>query len=386
MTEVLTIFCCGTAVNRDGETAVTKLYRNCLTPRLILDGPGSARTPRYEDMKRIEDHGATLTDKVLLRKTRGTQYTRTASPVHKLGNQMTGMGTQDNIVFVMDWLLKKRVRGNILPYDVINIIGWSRGGVTGIKLSYAILADGASWHKSVQVNVFTFDPVPGALNDFRAPPGLNPADLNRWRAAPIDTLHRHLNSYHSILQENISSRMAMILPKDKNFVCVVPDKNGVDDYKLYPMPGDHGAACTSDSRMLSEEQIGMHLAQKFLQERGTTFMNIPNHVRSPRELVEIYSQVIMDGLGHGWNKETPSTHRNGPVENRMRMHPFYLNQHHQDLMVGQLPALSRFLQRFPPFGHQKLLPHTQLAELGDMQQQLINFPKTKKALNKIFPV
>ena len=392
MTEVLTIFCCGTAVNRNDVTAVTMLYHSCVTHRLILDGPGSAKTPYYEDKKRREDHGKKITDALLLKDTRGDNRTRNASFARRTSNKMTGKGTQDNIVLAMRELsaAQEKSTNNILPYDVINLIGWSRGGVTSIKLANAILADRHKWKKDVEVNVFTFDPVPGKLNYFHRPQEMTSDDLNRWRNASIRQLHHDLNSYHSIIQENISRWLAYALvKKDANFVCVVPNQNGVKDYEIYPMPGDHGAACTSDSRMPNELQIGLHLAQKFLEDRGTRFNDLANNIKKPRELIEIYSQVVMERRANGWNKEIPSSHRERIVYNPLGSHPFYLNEHHRELIMLHKPELWQFLQQykpFPPRGNQNSTEQEMSNQIDKLNSDLMFYPRTKEALRKVLPV
>ena len=158
------------------------------------------------------------------------------------------------------------------------------------------------------------------------------------------------------------------------------------------MPGDHGAACTSDNQITSERSIGRYLAKKFLQDRGTRFLNDNLGIQSPQKLVDAYSDVLLQCLGNGRTKSPPSTHRRGVIENSKREHPFYLNEHHEALVGRCLPDLARFLRQFSPYpshtqtqlSKQTELSERQSKEISEIQEGLLTYPVTDQALQRIF--
>lgn len=108
-------------------------------------------------------------------------------------------------------IIKTFRKDGIIPTQV-NLVGWSRGGISCHMLANAMLNDSAL--KTVPVNIFAVDPVPGLLNfqDSRVKLGSNVKEYVAFYARDERSL---------------------------GFACVVPECDKTTNVHIYPMPGRH---------------------------------------------------------------------------------------------------------------------------------------------------
>jgi hypothetical protein len=133
---------------------------------MITEGVGGKGDP--ERLKLAFQGGALYQDRSLSAEDVGKALLATVNPLYGLGvmlgktsvvKSMLGTGVDQNVanaVTVLSWL---RTNGH-LP-DTINMMGWSRGAVTCIRIAYALKQLGNSL-SDVPVNIFAVDPVAGA--------------------------------------------------------------------------------------------------------------------------------------------------------------------------------------------------------------------------------
>ncbi len=120
---------------------------------LITEGVGSTLDPANRKLLEFDAASGSLR----VSKSGGV------SGAKKLWHQIVGAGVQDNVQNLVA-VLKHLKAGNRLP-DAINMIGWSRGGVTCFRQAYEL------WHNTdlgvanIPVNIFAVDPVAGGSAD-----------------------------------------------------------------------------------------------------------------------------------------------------------------------------------------------------------------------------
>jgi len=214
-----------------------------------LKGPQSASPPKKESLYK-EAKGDTY-------KTGQTQ------------GRIFGIGWDDNVARALDIVCGLAFEHNKKP-DIINIVGWSRGGVTSLLIANAIFE---IFHYEVIVNVFVIDPVPGGATkriDSRIttiPPNVNnyfaviALDDNRANFQPTD--RGDIERLSPDNYPNIPRPAGQIVPPNTHFL---------------PLPGDHScvAGAFDDTTkthpaMRNVANLVRHLAIKFLTSHGTPF-------------------------------------------------------------------------------------------------------------------
>lgn len=102
-------------------------------------------------------------------------------------------------------------KDGIIPTQ-INLVGWSRGGITCHMLANAMLAD--SQLKDIPVNIFAIDPVPGPLN-------FQPEKV---------TLGKNVKEYVGFYAKD---------ERSKGFTCVIPTVAADTKMHIFPISGRH---------------------------------------------------------------------------------------------------------------------------------------------------
>ncbi|WP_422422244.1 hypothetical protein [Pseudomonas sp. GZD-222] len=112
---------------------------------------------------------------------------------------------------LQEQIIKQFRKDGIIPTHV-NLVGWSRGGVSCHMLANAMLADEAL--KELPVNIFAIDPVPGVGN------------FDRHRVQ----LGENVKQYVGFFSRD---------ERSKGFSCVIPKTHASTRCHVYPMPGRH---------------------------------------------------------------------------------------------------------------------------------------------------
>lgn len=112
---------------------------------------------------------------------------------------------------LQEQIIKIFRKDGVLPSQV-NLVGWSRGGISCHMLANAMYDDPALAH--IPVNIFAIDPVPGVLN------------LQEQRVV----LHENVHEYVGFFARD---------ERSKGFACVVPETAAGTQMHVYPLPGRH---------------------------------------------------------------------------------------------------------------------------------------------------
>ncbi|MCF5023108.1 hypothetical protein [Pseudomonas lurida] len=112
---------------------------------------------------------------------------------------------------LQEQIIKQFRKDGVIPTQV-NLIGWSRGGISCTMLANAMWED--SDLKNIPVNIFAIDPVPGALN---------------FQGDKVK------------LGGNVKEYVAIYARDERSlgFNCAVPDTDSATKIHIYPMAGRH---------------------------------------------------------------------------------------------------------------------------------------------------
>jgi len=122
-----TSYNCGTGYNRYSNDVVAQLYWETVTNCCVTDGVGGG----------------------------GPQGN--AGGAWKISGLIGGVGVDANVGFVVNEVKSRHSSAN--QNMIVNMLGWSRGAMTCIKIANALNADTAT--RTIPVNIFAIDPVPG---------------------------------------------------------------------------------------------------------------------------------------------------------------------------------------------------------------------------------
>lgn len=341
MSDVVTVFCCGTAFSRIQNDAIAYTYQVTKGRKWINDGPGSSLAPMKAEaiLKKVES-GKGVKDKA---------FSKTHTP-DGIGGQAFGRGTQDNIIVTLQWLWEQYYEK---PFTTINLAGWSRGAVTCIMLAHAIQEAGFGLKEpTLKVNIFAFDPVPGLANDFKTKGTFD----KTGRIGSPDQLPSIVGQYESILMEHVQgmggfkpmmfkSVSPRILPSE------VPPKgkSSATTKTEYPMPGNHGTCVMYAEKNNPVAQISLHLLHDHLIRNGTELQF--DDRKSARDLLELYAEArlqysVLDGKKLA--KQKAQKVRAKLIINEYRNDVLVVNGHHYQLFTQELPLVWAQIAKHQP--------------------------------------
>ncbi|TFH90231.1 hypothetical protein [Vibrio ouci] len=159
------------------------------------------------------------------------------------------------------------------PITQLNLIGWSRGGVTCFELANALLKVPAL--ANIKVNIFALDPVPGGMNAFKDYKTLGP---------------------------NVKQIVCVFAQDERSLFFKARMPNLHKNTKFYTtlMPGRHatlvGASRTSgggkgDHLLLGPGFVTRDLAEKVLCSWGTSFKQKSTLGLSKEQILELYGKM-----------------------------------------------------------------------------------------------
>ena len=319
MPRVFTIYNCGTSHNRQNldETVANLASRTSGAENrdwMINDGPGSFSTAA----KGSSAHARGLANQAHTPGTRNpvNGQSQGASPTVAMiaKGMLKGDGWEHNVAHTMA-VLDATVD---LP-AVINMAGWSRGAITCFMIAHALYENPRT--RSIEVNLFAFEPVPG--------PG-NFDDPNKV------TLPPNVKTYSAVLEED--ERRKIMRP-----ALITAEEAPGAKVKFYYMPGSH---CTPVFRTGNEVGlISAFLAHKFLRKHGTRLQE-PLDL-TPRDLCELYAKIRLDLAAyrndHGGILQALGVQAR-KIPNKFRDAAYFINDHHERQFRKTFPEIWWVLQ------------------------------------------
>ena len=322
---IFTTYNCGTGYNRYSNDVVGQLYWETVTNCCVTDGVGGG----------------------------GPQGN--AGGAWKISGLLGGVGVDANVGFVVNEVTSRRTAGN--QNMVVNMLGWSRGAMTCIKIANALNADNAT--RTIPVNIFAIDPVPGGscINN------------HMWRSIQMTPNIRLCNVVLS--QHNRRSLFAPYYPE------VLGPFTDVDI-----MPGDHSTIVEDKAGRSEAHELVKDMAKRFLMARGTRFSN--GELLSAQDILKRYSLIaehfddyahFAKGAGKDWEKRFKGERviRNVNRQECAQMLPvkpqFFLNEHHRIVFQSLFPGLTNELDVTPERAFSKDTYSRWSTELDAMMDQ-----------------
>jgi hypothetical protein len=199
----------------------------------------------------------------------------------------TGAGVQNNVQNVVA-VLRSLKAANQMP-TAINMIGWSRGAVTCIRIAYELFKDATIGAGNIPVNIFAVDPVAGGS-----------ANLERQG----NILFPNVRTYIGILATG--ERREAFAPKTQMNLQVASPS--ITRTAFLHFPGIH-----SDVAKWNAEQgfIVFHLCSRFLEHFETIVPQQHNFQKPIRQLLQYYFNLAMKEKRTGL---ISSTQKNGKTK------------------------------------------------------------------------
>lgn len=326
MPDVFSIYNCGTSFSRQNlDETVADLARRTVGAEnrdwMINDGPGSSSrsvpgsASAYERGLAAQTKTPGTRDPVTGMKASSLFARATAGITAGPKGMVTGFGWEQNVKHTMAVL-----NATFDLPRVINMAGWSRGAITCFMIANALYDDPRT--RSIEVNIFAFDPVPG--------PG-NFDDPNKV------TLPPNVNHYAAIVQED--ERRKIMRPAVTSAV----DVPGVKT-RFYYMPGSHATPV-----FRTKNEVGLiaaFLAHKFLQKHRTRLNSAIE--LSGRDLCELYAKIRIDiaeyrGDHGGFLQVLGRQKRQAP--NNFRDTEYFINDHHAHQFQKTFPDVWSALNK-----------------------------------------
>jgi hypothetical protein len=307
MARVFTVYNCGTNFSRDNkdETVANLADRTAGAENrdwMINAGPGSASSQRSI--------------------TPGTS--RSDSEIKRLVVRVLGLlggyGWEQNVEHTLD-VINALNAGSSQTLSGVNLVGWSRGGITCFMIAHALHEQTATRH--LPVNIFAFDPVPGPFN----------FDDPHKTSMPPNVQH-----YAAVLQED-ESRFVM-----KPVALPLNEQGPGQTRVFYPMPGAHSAGVSR--RKTDSGLVASYLAHQFLQQHGTGLTSAIQ--LSSRDLCELYAHMRLDMIGNakrsrgGLFRQLHSSRKE--IINEFRDTVYFINWHHAQHFQQTFPTVWQAME------------------------------------------
>lgn len=189
---------------------------------------------------------------------------------------------------LQEQIIKTFRKGGIIPKQV-NLVGWSRGGISCHMLANAMLADPQLKH--VQVNILALDPVPGLGN---------------------------CQTHRITLGSNVKEYVAFYArdERSKGFACVIPHMAPSTAVHVFPMVGRHAtlvgnAALDGIKGPTFVEQPGLvvrHYAERCLTRWGSVLNKMlkltPAQINAYLKTIADRQVMYLDMRKHSYTKLT----------------------------------------------------------------------------------
>ena len=181
----------------------------------------------------------------------------------------TGGGVQENVDNTVE-LIRALNLANNKP-DAINMIGWSRGAVTCIRIAWKLYQSEDSILRSIPINIFAVDPVAGAGHT-------NEVDAN--------TVTPNVRNYFATLATGEKRRFFKPIAGNRLNV----QSPAVTRSWVLPMPGHHSDTAKNNNNI---GRIVFSLADRFLSGCGTAVPPMRHYSLDNLKTWKMYEELII---------------------------------------------------------------------------------------------
>lgn len=248
---------------------------------------------------------------------------------NKLGN-LTGQGWDENVLRTVNLIQDLQFeKGQHI--DRVNMVGWSRGAVTCIRIAHKLFE---VFGESIECNIFGVDPVAGM------DAGVKMTDTQ--------VLQANVRNYIAVLA--MHEMRKTFSPQDWSRMAMDPLKTTA---VLLPMPGVHNAQVIP-SNPRDAAYITRNLACGFLRHFGTQLDGTPYaHLNSVQEMCEAYGKLVLSlsehksyqtkGVGNrvvgtGLRRREFAKHSKMDTYTRGGKESYWINEHHRACFAAAFPG------------------------------------------------
>lgn len=178
-----------------------------------------------------------------------------------------GNGWDDN-VYKATWMLTHLKFELNQPIDTVNLVGWSRGAVTCLKIANKLFE---VFEDTINVNIFAIDPVPGGYTARTQDMLAIPPNVRNYLAVLA------LDADGSNFQPTDRTDIKLLAPKSEHGKAGNSDSLNPQHIKPHahflPMPGNHSDlvnAKLSSPLVGNSAKLCRSLAWRFLTQHGTS--------------------------------------------------------------------------------------------------------------------
>jgi hypothetical protein len=296
-----TVYNCGTGFNRNCNDVVAELNRETVSLHMINDGPGGG----------------------------GPQGN--AGGAWTISGLVGGKGVDANVAAACSEIKRLKRTDSM----VVNMCGWSRGGITCFKIAHALWEDPST--NGVHVNIFAIDPVPGGS-------GLN---NHMWRSIDVKP---NVKMCKVILSQH--DRRSLFAPY------VPPITSPFMDIDI--MPGDHSTIVTPKPQLPVAFEIVKDMAKRFLKSHGSVFgggalFNSSEILEKYALLAESFDDYAQFASGTSkkskdrfkGERELRDVHRKIVGKMLPGKPAFFLNEHHRETCWNDYPQITNEVDKHP---------------------------------------
>lgn len=284
-----------------------------------------------------------------------------------LKGKLTGQGWDENVLRTVNILQDLQFEKGA-SIDTVNLVGWSRGAVTCIRIAHLMHE---VFGTEIACNIFGVDPVAGM------DAGLKMMDTQ--------VLHPNVKRYVGIL--SMHEMRQSFKPQDWSRMALDP---AYTTAILLPMPGVHSAQVIPGNPP-DAAYITRNLACALLRDWGTDLTRTPYaHLNTPAEMVEAYGRLVLSlsehqqyqskGIGSrlmgmGLRRREFATHSKMDTYTRGGKESYWINEHHRACFRAAYPGAYQAI--FESTGRGKVGLST--VDVG-LSRALLMRPATKDSL------
>jgi len=265
----------------------------------------------------------------------------------KITGTLVGGGWTDNVARTV-YIIQSLKFGHGIDIRTVNMTGWSRGGVTCIRIANALWD---VFREEIECNLFCIDPVAGA-----AVPTLLEAGL---RKEDTRILHPNVKNFFAIL--SLHELRKSFKPQDLSRMTW---DHGATQVMFLPMAGKHSNQPIRKENIGETYDISISMIYAFLKHFGTDFAGPPPHyIATPQDMCEKYAlmrQNMNTGMyQHNQNKGLGQRVQGGFARREfaktanMRQYvaggkrSYWVNEHHRACFKRAYPSLYHLVFHLP---------------------------------------
>ena len=247
--------------------------------------------------------------------------------------QASGIGVDENVVSVVN-TITALVRLGTIP-TAINMMGWSRGAVTSIRIAYFLSLNPAL--AGIPVNIFGVDPVAGEGHN---------------EEVDARTIGANVRNYVATLAAH--EVRAGFSPMETNRLTFAADTT---NHAVLPLPGIHSDTAKHDS---SAGRLTFNLCARFLEANGTPLHSglAAGYKLSNNAALGEYDKLMLGKAVSGvhssnsfWECLKGGGTQRRAIASQTSPATFFINAHHKALFRQECP--NTYAAYFGPGGAQR---------------------------------